>query len=235
MPEARYAGNGARHIDGAIYVPGGWDASNRRTNTLFAYSIVSNVWFRLAPLPAASACGGSAVLGGRLYVFSGCTPSATTGVSTGMLYRYDPSTDMWATLAPPPVTHTYPALGQIAGKIYVAGGHDGAGQPTTTLHVYDPATNSWSAKASMPGYRIFTSGYALGEKLYVVGGRAPPFGQVSATMLIYDSATDVWTSGQPMRTARDLLSLFGIGGRLYAVGGRSDFIAGHRTVERYTP
>jgi hypothetical protein len=233
MPEPRSRGNGARFINGLLYVAGGWDASHRRTNTLFAYDVATNTWSRKKSLPIGSGCGGSATIRNMLYVFSGCA-SEWNGVNApwGQLHRYDPSTNSWTKLASAPVQHVYPALGQIDGKIYVAGGHHG-GWPTATLHVYDPATNMWTAKAPMPGFRFFTSGFALAGKLYVVGGGAPPNGARSATMLIYDPTTDSWSNGQPMSTARDALSLHGMGGLLYAVGGRVG--SSLSLVERYTP
>ena len=62
------------------------------------------------------ACGASAAIGGKLYVFSAC-PGAS-------FQRYDPATNTWKPLALPAATHGYPAAGVIDGKFYLVGGNN---------------------------------------------------------------------------------------------------------------
>ena len=77
LPAARYNGNGAATISGTIYVAGGRDAAGMLTRTLYAYQTSTNSWSRRANQPVLSGCGGSSVIAGKLYVFTGCTRSSS--------------------------------------------------------------------------------------------------------------------------------------------------------------
>ena len=58
-------------------------------------------------MPAYGACGGSAVIAGKLYVFSGCTRSSTGArIDARLLHRYNPITNTWTTLKAGPGRHT---------------------------------------------------------------------------------------------------------------------------------
>ena len=94
LPAARPSGNGATHITGTIYVPGGQDAAGVITRTLYAYKISTNLWSTKATMPVFSGCGGSGVISGKLYVYSGCTKTGTgPQTAAGLLHRYDPIAD----------------------------------------------------------------------------------------------------------------------------------------------
>ena len=93
------------------------DAAGALTRTLYAYNASTNVWSTRASMPAYGACGGSAVIAGRIYVFSGCTRSSTGArINAGLLHRYNPTTNTWTTLKTAPVTHFRPVVGAIGGK-----------------------------------------------------------------------------------------------------------------------
>lgn len=231
LPAARHSGNGARVIGSWLYLPGGFDAEGNLTRTLFAYNLTTRVWSSRAKLPLLSGCGGSAVIDGKLYVFTGCTgPRGETRV--GLLHRYDPATNAWSALSPAPAAHRQPAVASLEGKLYVAGGVDAAGNVSARLDVYTPAGNSWSTKAGMPTARRGGAGVALGGRFHVIGGMANA--STLKTVEAYDPVTDFWVPRAPILTAR---SGFGVGlvdGFAYAVGGRD----GSTTVaatERYTP
>src|SRR5260370_28032967 len=56
----------------------------------------------------------------------------------------------WTTRTPIPTVQIQPASGVINGQLYVAGGHDAAGQAVAALEVYNPGTATWTAKTPMP-------------------------------------------------------------------------------------
>jgi M6 family metalloprotease-like protein len=235
LPAPREGGNGAVTLNGIVYLAGGQNALGGLTRTLYALktNAGSYEWNTLAPMPAYSACGGSAAIGGKLYVFSGCTRSGTGAqINAGLLHRYNPNTNTWTTLKPAPVTHFRPAVAAIGGRLYVVGGENGAGAPIGRVDVYDPATNTWSTRRNMPTARMNAGAAVLGGKLYVVGGRSGT--AYLKTVEAYDPVTNAWTSRTAMPTARAALGVSAAGGFLYAIGGRNT-TAALATVERFTP
>ena len=235
LPAARQSGNGATTITGTIYVAGGQDASGALTRTLYAYKSSTNIWTTKANMPAFGGCGGSAVIGGKLYVFSGCTRTNTGGqTAAGLLHRYDPGTNTWATLRPAPAAHFQPAVGSTGGKLYVVGGNNGgSGTQTSRLDVYDPATNTWSTRAAMPTARVAAAGVVAAGKLYVMGGRSSGTTYLN-TVEVYDPLTNTWSTGAAMPTPRAALGVGAVSNLLYAVGGRNSASA-LTTNERFTP
>ncbi len=78
MPQPRAASsNGAGVINGIVYVPGGHGGDGLYTKSLYAYNPSTNAWSSKAPMPAAIGCGGSGVLGSKLYVYGTCGPDGT--------------------------------------------------------------------------------------------------------------------------------------------------------------
>jgi N-acetylneuraminic acid mutarotase len=233
LPASRSTGNGAATINGTIYVAGGQDAGGGLTRTLFAYNASTNHWTTRASMPVASGCGGSAVIGGKLYVFGGCTSTSTGGQTAAkLLQRYDPSTNSWAPLPSAPAMHFQPAVGAISGKLYVAGGNNGSGTAVGRLDVYDPGTNSWSTKAMMPTARVAAAAAVMGGKLQVIGGRNGS--TYLNTVESYDPMTNTWTPRAALPTARASLGVGVTNALIYAIGGRngSGVLAAN---ERYTP
>lgn len=89
--------------------------------------------------PTTSSCGGSGVISGKLYVFTGCTRSSSGGTSrVGRLHRYDQSTNNWTALKAAPTADYQPAVAVLGGKLYVAGGIDATGSASARLDVYNP-------------------------------------------------------------------------------------------------
>jgi N-acetylneuraminic acid mutarotase len=233
LPAAREGGNGAVTINGIVYLAGGQNASGVLTRTLYAYKTSTNAWSTRAPMPAYGACGGSAVIAARVYVFSGCTRSSTGAqVDAGLLHRYNPTTNTWATLKAAPVTHFRPVVAAIGGKLYVAGGNSVAGTAFRRVDVYDPATNSWSLGTAMPTARANAGAAFIAGKWYVFGGRSAT--AYLNTVEVYDPTANAWTSRPAMPTARAALGVGGVSGLIYAVGGRNA-TAALATNQRFTP
>ena len=211
---------------------GGEDAAGALTRTLYTYNASTNGWSTRAAMPAYGACGGSAVISGRIYVFSGCTRSSTGARNdAGLLHRYNPTTNTWTTLKAAPVTHFRPVVMAIHGKLYVVGGNNGSGTAMRRVDMYDPATNTWSSRAGMPTARTNAGAAIIGGKMYVFGGRNTAY---LNTVEAYDPVANTWTSRGAMPTARAALGVGGVGGQVYAIGGRNATPA-LATSERFTP
>jgi N-acetylneuraminic acid mutarotase len=227
LPAPRNLPHGAAVLGGKIYVPGGLDAGQSHTKSLFRYNPATNAWTRKADLPRAGFGGVSAAIDGKLYVY---VPYGPEGNPAAALYRYDPSTNAWTERAQPPGVQRSAAVGVINGKMYLAGGLSVQNQPLATLRVYDPANNSWTLKAPMPTARALPAGRAIDGKLYVAGGYGA--GQTFDVTEAYNPATNSWSVKAPMTTARYAAGSAVVNGKLYVIGGGGQSGKGH---EMYTP
>ena len=60
---------------------------------------------------------------------------------------FDPQTNAWTALAPLSTARDGAAMAAVQGKLYVAGGFDGAA--LATAEAFDPQQNRWEAVAPM--------------------------------------------------------------------------------------
>lgn len=211
--------NGVGKIGGKFYWSGGYQRGSETFASYhtYAYDFASDRLIRKADMPKATADGVSGVINGKLYVLPGTcegafwpAPKYCATEPIKQLYRYDPVTNTWATLAEAPHYHKSGAGGVINGKFYVAAGFSDF-IPVAELDVYDPATNTWTTRASMPAAGLVT-GAAVRNKLFVLSGTA---------LYVYDPVTNVWktkTSSQWPHPAATRVMIDGKGYFL-AVGG----------------
>ena len=71
---AGFGGAGSGVINGHLYVTGGRDANNTVIATTWDYDIAADTWTPRANLPSANNVPGSAVIGGKLWIFGGGNP-----------------------------------------------------------------------------------------------------------------------------------------------------------------
>jgi N-acetylneuraminic acid mutarotase len=131
LPTAR-GGTDVDVVNGLFYVMGGCcgavsSESDLMAKTIETYNPMTNTWTtKTQHLVGMNDTAGS--INGKIYV----AKSAETEV-------YDPATDTWAFLPPMATARQYAAGGVINGKLYVAGGYDGAAG-SATLEVFTPFT-----------------------------------------------------------------------------------------------
>jgi N-acetylneuraminic acid mutarotase len=238
LPAARVEPNGATMINGKLYVSGGRNSNGNLTRTLFVYDPGSNSWTRKADMPRGGGCGGAqGVISGKLYVYTGCYSS------TGVFFRYSPTTDTWATLPAPPTDHKTGAGGVINGKFYLAGGFTALGctiggvpaqcdDLDDALDVYDPATDSWTTKASMLTKRSGMAAAVMDGKLFVVGG-SEEF--TVAKLEVYDPGTNAWTMKAPLPTAESDGAATMAGSRIFFISGSRVYAYNLGTTETGAP
>ncbi|HEV2084695.1 MAG TPA: kelch repeat-containing protein, partial [Gemmatimonadales bacterium] len=214
-----------------------------------AYDPLANRVTSKADMPRHTADGVTGVIAGKLYVLAGTCGYDCTVRGIRRLYRYDPGTNVWTTLAPCPRFHINGAGAAINGKFYVAGGLAPYIGPTADLDVYDPGTNTWTALAPMPQARAHAAGARMNSKLYVVGGLgrdAYTGGQCEQAgtcarqnVYAYNPLTNMWSTKAPMPTARFGLAAAAVANsqsHILAVGGgRQSGAAGPSANELYTP
>lgn len=242
LPAARTLANGAVTINGRIYVPGGANAQNEATRSLYVYDVDGNYWIAKAQMPFASYGGAAAAIDGKLYVVVTSNAEDQYYAGPTHLLRYDPAANTWIELEPAPNHHFGGVARAINGKLYVAGGMtieyvDPAPQPRPWEHldVYDPHTNVWTTKASMPAARWGAAAGVLNGKLYVAGGLKTDPSPVSKLEL-YSPTSNGWGARANMPTARWSAGAAVLNGVLYVLGGTSSLDGGAlRTNEAYVP
>jgi N-acetylneuraminic acid mutarotase len=200
LPEARYRTNGAGVIDGRIYVSGGYGAWGPE-RSLYMYDPAANTWTRKRDMPVSGASGVSGVINGRLYVVTVCFDYCPATLRA--LFRYNPGTDRWTTLTPPPegLFTSFNGGGVIGGKLYLLGNYGPDGRHV----VYDPTTDQWTPRTPLARARGGSATTVLDGKLYVMGGNRIPALAPRDTLdvtIVYDPATDSWTRRAPLPTGR---------------------------------
>ena len=125
-----------------MYIAGGRNLANTNLNTLYDYDIVANTWTTRANMPSGVNVPGSAVVGGKLWVFGGGNPFLGSDTSP------------------------------TSGKTGVRAWFNRLLRPDTTnsLQVYDPATNSWTNGPTLNQQRSFPAGTHVGNTAVAVGG-----------------------------------------------------------------
>jgi DNA-binding CsgD family transcriptional regulator len=173
-------------------------------------------WQPLAPMPTARQGLALAAYEGQLYAIGG---QAQDGV-TGVVERYNPTTDLWQSLAskPTPVADIEAAV--VGGKIYVPGGRLASGDSTDVLEFFDPHTGAWDKAAPLP---VVLSAYALVAfegRLYLFGGWDGK--QYFDSVYQYDPSADAWKNLPSMPGARAFAGAAAAAGKIFVIGGRDE-------------
>ena len=139
---AGFGGAGSGVVNGHLYVAGGRDANNTVIATTWDYDIAADTWTARADLPAGVNVPGSAVIGGRLWIFGGGDPHPGSGTMP---------------------TSANKGLRAWFNRLL---------QPDTTdaLELYDPATNTWSSGPSLNHPRSYPAATHVGNTAVAVGG-----------------------------------------------------------------
>jgi N-acetylneuraminic acid mutarotase len=174
MPSSVAYSNTAAVINGKIYITGGLVSPVSFNYGLYVYNPATGTWASKKSPPNTSLSGVSGVINNKLYVATSCEQEDCEPSMGQFFWRYDPATDQWTTLTPPPFGSRFG--GTIGGKLYLANGNQ--------VEAYDPATGQWSVKTTSIDVGSLNSSATLGAKLYVFG---------SATH-VYDPTTNVWTT-----------------------------------------
>ena len=137
-----FGGAGSGVVNGHMYVAGGRDANDTVIATTWDYDIAADTWTARANLPAGVNVPGSAVIGGKLWIFGGGNPLAGPATTP---------------------TSANKRLGAWFNRLF---------HPDTTdaLEIYDPVTDSWSSGPSLNLQRSFPAGTHVGNTAVAVGG-----------------------------------------------------------------
>ncbi|MEV4264434.1 carboxypeptidase regulatory-like domain-containing protein [Kribbella sp. NPDC049584] len=126
---------------------------------------------------------------GVVYSVSGATDDGLTAAG----YAYDRTAGSWRRIADLPEPRESAVGGFVAGKLYVTGGWDPQGNPSSATYAYDPAKNRWSRVADLPVPSSASSGAVVGDALYVVAGCASQACTEATPTYRYDVGRNTWT------------------------------------------
>ncbi|HEX8676735.1 MAG TPA: kelch repeat-containing protein, partial [Segetibacter sp.] len=157
------------------------------------------------------------------------------------LYRYNPSTNIWATMASiPGAVWEGAAAATSGGKVYVFGGQPSSGGATNATRIYNISTNTWSVGANMPvGVRQHSAVTGADGKIYIIGGRTNS-SALAGSVQIYNPSTNIWATGAAMPIPKvQFGAVLATNGKIYVVAGKVNYGNSSgpffHTTEIYTP
>ncbi len=132
MPAARNR-FGVAVTGGSLYVVGGQtanDAAAVYSSSVWRYDVSTDAWTPLASMPTARShiAASTLVLNGKIVVAGG---EGAGRKALNKVERYNPATNTWSTLTSLPATRFSGISGVIDGKLYFAGGYNGAFSKST--------------------------------------------------------------------------------------------------------
>src|SRR5215470_2069908 len=179
MPTAR-SGAVAAVIDDGIFVIGGRQSTSGPCSggpyvgNVERYDIDTNTWSTVAPLPSPRSDMAAVAHGGKVFVFGGCTGTASAPSVTNEVDMYDPETNTWTTLTPMPTQRASLVAGHSGNLVYAIGGTNGV-SALNVNEVYNISGNSWSTNPPMPTARQEAGVHSHGGRINVIGGSAPAY------------------------------------------------------------
>ncbi len=166
---------------GKLYRLGGFLAKNKEGEEhdlwsqadVACYDPTTKQWNEMSPLPEPRSSFDAAVLGDKVYVIGGWKlagqdePHWHTSAHELDLASESPQ---WKALPEPPFQRRALSVAAHDGKVYVLGGMQAEGGPTTRVDVFDPAGGTWSQGPHLQGEPMDgfgSSAFAAGGHLYV--------------------------------------------------------------------
>jgi N-acetylneuraminic acid mutarotase len=186
MTNAR-AGAAAAVIDDSIFVIGGRQSTGGPCsggpylNSVEKYNIDTNTWSTVAPLLNARSDLAAVPHGGKIFVFGGCTGTASAPSVTNEVDIYNPQTNTWTTgLASMPTGRASLVAGHSGDQVFAIGGTTDGVSVLNVNEVYDIPSNTWTTNtATVPTARQEAGVHSHGGRIYVVGGSTAAFGTSS--------------------------------------------------------
>ncbi|MDP3947378.1 MAG: kelch repeat-containing protein [bacterium] len=149
------------------------------------------------------------VINDKLYIAQG------SQLAVGRGRYYDPGSDTWSLISPPPAMSAAPASAVANGKLYSF---------ETATYEYDPSVNNWATRAAPPVDLIWGQAVTVSNIIYVIKG---------TNNYAYDPATDIWTAkANPPTNHGNWPAVAQVDGIVYAIGGSSP---PGTTVDAYDP
>jgi hypothetical protein len=161
----RVQGNALIAAKNQVVLMGGFNAENATGEKsrlvsqagVKRYDLDKKAWESLPDLPEPRSSMDAAILGDTIYVVGGWTMngngSETKWLETAwkLTLHNDGTHSDWQPIAAPPFKRRAMAVAAHDGKIFVIGGMNSDGGPTTACATYDPQTNQWTEVDHLAG------------------------------------------------------------------------------------
>jgi N-acetylneuraminic acid mutarotase len=171
-------------------------------------------WTDVANYPTAIMDDAVAEHDGKIYVVGGSNGDYALANAN----VYDPATGSWSAIAPLPEPLNASSAGFIGDTLYVAGGWDTFGDPSTGVYSYNPGTNAWTQAASLPAGVAAAGSAVAGGKLYVIGGVGTS-GTALATAYSYDPGDNSWNQAPDYPAGTAFPACGGVDALVVCAGG----------------
>jgi N-acetylneuraminic acid mutarotase len=152
---------------------------------------------------------------------SSSVDAATSGGDANATADTAAGSGTWSSRASLPGPQQETSVVEVAGKIWVIGGFNGAGQVVADVLVYDPQANSWAQGPALPEPLHHTNAAVVSGSIFVLGGlRGTNFEAVGLAWELAPGATQ-WTpkASLPAGTQRGSSFIGAIGQKIYVAGG----------------
>jgi hypothetical protein len=124
----------------------------------------------------------------------------------------------WKFAPPMANRRSYVAAGEVAGRLYVAGGMFGdAGTRLDRVQVFEPKAGVWTTLPRLPEPVRAAAGATRDREFLVLGGTTPEGG--GRQVFAYDVATKRWREAPPLPRVLYNHSAVTVGDRVYVLGG----------------
>ena len=219
---------------GKLYRAGGFTAHNDEGDEHDLRSIADVVrfdpetgqWESLADLPEPRSSHDAVVIQDNLYVVGGWQLGGEKPVWHDTAWTADLSKDeiSWTQLSNPPFQRRALSLGHLDGKLYVIGGMQPEGGPTTRVDVFDPASGKWSQGPSMLDTRADADRgkgmEGFGASAYTLGGRLI-VSTYNGNVQVLEAEDGEWAIAARLQDDRFFHRMLPYESRLVLVGGAS--------------
>lgn len=186
--------------DDTVYLVGGRNSSNDILQTVEAFllgdPVTQSAWINMTSfvpaLPSSRSESAAVKVGSKVYLIGGVEGGFFFDDETSIVLMLDtsvaPGSRQWVTVSPMPAARArHSAVLLPNGKVYVFGGVDINGDPTSTIFEYNPTTDQWQTFSST------MSPARYGIAVTAADGKAFLFGGADASFLY--SSTRSWDPG----------------------------------------
>jgi N-acetylneuraminic acid mutarotase len=174
----------------------------------------------------------SAVVGDKLYVFSGYGDTSggrSAWVPSATIDKFDPKTNTWSRVGSMPLPTTHAAVSVVGTDVWFAGGYtlragtlDRQDIATTNVWIYHTTTNTWTKGPALPARRASGGLGLVNNKLYFISGEPPDHTSVTTNTWVLDLANQSagWKSVAPIPQGRTHFGTAVVNNKIYVIGGQ---------------